>query len=113
MLTVDLLKAQGVCVEEGLARCMKNETLYLRLVNMALKDAGFGKLESALGAGDLEAAFDAAHGLKGILGNLSLTPMYTIIAGMTEALRNREEKDYSADLEKLLALREKWEQLAQ
>ena len=42
MLTVAVLKEKGSRVEEGLARCMNNETFYLRLVGMALKDGNFG-----------------------------------------------------------------------
>ena len=35
MLTIEKLKAYGANVDEGLSRCMNNETFYLRLVNMA------------------------------------------------------------------------------
>ena len=47
MLTVDALRRLGVNTDEGLARCLNNEAFYIRLVNMALDDAGFEKLSSA------------------------------------------------------------------
>jgi HPt (histidine-containing phosphotransfer) domain-containing protein len=54
----------------------------------------------AIKKGDLEAAFHVAHSLKGVLGNLSLTPLYDVIYNMTEFLRNRTEMDYNPYIEK-------------
>ncbi|MBR1673228.1 MAG: Hpt domain-containing protein [Fretibacterium sp.] len=76
MLTVDALRTFGAKVDEGLARCMNNDAFYLRLVKMAVEDdASFDRLAQAVEAGDRHAAFEAAHDLKGVLGNLSLTPI--------------------------------------
>ena len=87
MLTVAVLKEKGSRVEEGLARCMNNETFYLRLVGMALKDGNFAALKSALEQGDAKAAFESAHALKGVLGNLALTPLFEPASAITELLR--------------------------
>lgn len=106
MLTIDALNSFGANTKEGLGRCMNNEAFYLRLTRTAAGDPGFEKLKSALDAGDMKAAFEAAHGLKGILGNLSLTPMFDLASAMTEDLRTQREKDYGPELEKLLALRD-------
>ncbi len=85
---------------------MNNETFYLRLVNMALDDAGFGKLSDAVGNDDRKAAFEAAHALKGVLGNLSLTPMYEKGSEMTELLRAGKDADYALLLRQLLEQRD-------
>lgn len=90
MLTVDALRAKGSKVEEGLARCMNNEAFYLRLVGMGLKDGNFDVLRAALSAGDAKVAFEAAHALKGVLGNLALTPLYEPAAAITELLRGTD-----------------------
>ena len=82
MLTVENLKKYGANTEEALQRCMNNEALYLKLVDRFLEQ------------NDLEGAFHVAHSLKGVLGNLSLTPLFKIIYEMTELLRNRTEMDY-------------------
>ena len=95
-MTVNDLKTYGADTEEGLRRCMNNESFYLRLVNMALDDAGFGKLSDAVGNDDRKAAFEAAHALKGSAGNLSLTPIFAPISEITELLRARTQTDYSA-----------------
>ena len=51
MITLDALKQYGANTAEGLARCLKNETFYLRMVGMALADKNFDKLKEAMDAG--------------------------------------------------------------
>ena len=103
MLTIDALREYGANVDEGLVRCMNNADFYIRLVKMSLGDAGFDNLKKAVEAGDLDAAFEAAHALKGVLGNLALTPMYEPVSRVTELLRRRTETDYTADVAEILA----------
>lgn len=93
-MTLDDLRAYGANVDEGLTRCMNNESFYLRLVGMVKDEKGFDALEQAIAANDLDAAFEAAHGLKGVLGNLSLTPLFDPMSEITELLRSRTEMDY-------------------
>lgn len=102
MLTVEQLRAFGANVDEGIARCVGNEALYLRLANSVLKDPSFDRLAEGIRGGDLNGAFEAAHALKGVLGNLSLTPLYETAASLTEKLRAREPGDYEAELQSLL-----------
>ncbi len=87
MLTLDSLTAWGANTKEGLGRCFNNQDFYLRLVGMAIADANFDKLKAAMDASDSKAAFEAAHALKGSLGNLSLTPIYDPVCELTEQLR--------------------------
>ena len=94
-MTLDDLRAYGANVDEGLGRCMNNESFYLRLVDMVKNEQGFDTLEQAIAAGDLKAAFEAAHSLKGVLGNLSLTPLFDPINEITELLRAETQMDYS------------------
>lgn len=107
MLTIDALRAFGANVDEGLARCMDNEAFYLKLVKMAAEDACFDRLAEAVGSGDKHAAFAAAHDLKGVLGNLSLTPIYSLVSQITETLRAEEDADYSAQLAAIMEQRDK------
>ena len=67
MLTLEGLKSYGANTEEGMARCMNNEAFYLRMVGMMAEDRHAEALEEAIGKGDLQAAFEAAHALKGTL----------------------------------------------
>ncbi len=102
MLNVQALNALGVNTQEGLSRCMNNEAFYLKLVNMALDNGGYAQLTAAVRAGDKHAAFEAAHALKGMVGNLSLTPLYEPVSEMTELLRAGSEADYESLLQKML-----------
>ena len=107
MASIDALNAYGAATAEGIQRCVGNEGLYLRMVNSVPGQKSFGELESALKAGDLDAAFEAAHALKGVLGNLSLTPMYELTSELTELLRARTEMDYGPLLEAFVREKER------
>ena len=113
MLTVEALRQCGANTNEGLSRCLNNEAFYLRLVNLALNDANFEKLTAAFSAGDRDAAFQAAHALKGSLSNLALTPLLRPVSALTDLLRGGQMEGCAAYLEEitkvrsqLLALRE-------
>ena len=101
MLTIETLQSYGANTSEGLARCLNNEAFYLRLVGMALADDG-----SAVKSDDHQAAFEAAHGLKGVLGNLALTPLYERASQITELLRAGQEADYVPMAEELIRKRD-------
>lgn len=107
MITIEQLNEFGVNTKEGLARCMNKEKFYFRMLKMGLGSDQFEKLESALKANDHDNAFEAAHALKGILGNLALTPIYNPLAEMTEQLRAHKESDYLAQYQPILDLRNK------
>ena len=107
-MTLDDLAAFGADVKTGMMRCMDNESFYLRLVNSVKQEDKFTELRAAIEAGDLDAAFEAAHSLKGVLGNLSLTPLYEPVYQITELLRGREDVDYSTLLDQIDAKREEF-----
>lgn len=96
MITIEKLNAFGADTAGGIARCAGSEALYLRLVKMIPADANFETLKNAIDTNDLDGAFAASHALKGVLGNLSLTPMYLKCDEITELLRQRTAADYAA-----------------
>lgn len=96
MLTIEKLREYGADVEEGLARCMNMQDFYIMLVGKVLEDNRLPLLEEQIGAGDLTAAFETAHALKGMYANLSLTPLTKPVSEITELLRSKTETDYSA-----------------
>ena len=95
MLTVEKLRAWGANVDEAMERCLHNEAFYMRLVDKALQDPLFGRLKEAVGSGELDKAFEAAHALKGVMANLALTPILDPVREITELLRNRTQTDYA------------------
>lgn len=106
MLTIEKLESFGANTAEGLARCAGMEAFYIKLVNMSLNEGNYDKLKTAIQNNDLDGAFEAAHALKGVLGNLSLTPLYDIVSEMTELLRSRTQMDYQPMLDQLFAKKE-------
>jgi len=114
MLTLDTLRQFGVNVNEGMARCMNNEAFYLRMVNMSLGDQNFNALRASVESNDRKAAFEAAHALKGVTGNLSLTPLYNKVCELTEQLRpeNAVLADSKDLIEQLISDRDALDALA-
>ena len=98
-MTIDMLTAYGANTKEGLQRCMNNESFYFRMVKMIPGDVHFQNLYDAIDAGDLTAAFEAAHALKGSTGNLSLTPIFAPVCEITELLRAGTKTDYTPLIE--------------
>ena len=94
-MTIDDLAAYGANVDEGLTRCMGNAEFYLMLVGTTIDAKELATLRDAIAAGDLGTAFEAAHALKGTLGNLALTPLYEPMCEITELLRARTDMDYT------------------
>ena len=94
MITIEGLRNNGADVETGLSRCVGKEDLYLKLVNMGLGDTKFEELGTVLQSNDLNQAFKICHALKGVIGNLAITPLYEALSQMTEKLRNNEAADY-------------------
>ena len=111
MFTVDDLREWGADVDEGIARCAGKEELYLKLASRIPGESGFDTLSAAIEKKDLDAAFESAHSLKGVLANLSLTPMLAPIDRITESLRSRTDRDYSADLIELAEAKKKLDEL--
>ncbi len=105
-MTLDELKEFGADTEQGMARCLNKEDFYLKMVKTIPGTKDFDELEAAIGAGDLDKAFESAHALKGVLGNLALTPILTPVEEITEKLRAKEEADYAALVEVILKKRE-------
>lgn len=91
------LTAYGADYERTMARFMGNESMYLRFLGMLFEDENLAKLGDALAAGDRTAAFEAAHTLKGVAGNMGLTPLYDAVCAIVEPLRAQDAgADYPA-----------------
>lgn len=72
--------------EEIMGR-MNDEGIVGMLVGMLLEDASYAKLVKAMDEENVEEAFGAAHTLKGICANISVTKLEQISSEITELLR--------------------------
>ena len=82
-------KAQnaGIDIDAGVERFMGNEALYEKFLHRFAEDKSYSELAAALAEGNCETAFTAAHTLKGVSGNLSLTKLQKIVSEQVEYLR--------------------------
>ena len=110
-MNIETLKEYGANVEEGLNRCFNDGNFYLMLVSEALKDERILSLESLIKDKKLEEAFELAHALKGMYGNLSITPLYLALSDIVEPLRRHEDIDYQEMLNKLVNAFNKFQEL--
>ena len=93
---IERARAMGADVETGLKRCVGKEDLYVKLIGTALNDKNFDELKEKVSSKDVTGAFEAAHGLKGVLQNLCLDPLASELSRVTEILREGnlpEEED--------------------
>ncbi len=107
MVTIDLLNEFGADTKEGLARCLDDEEFYLDLIPEALDRTRYEEIEKNLNENNLSAAFEAAHALKGVVGNLALTPIYEPVSEMTELLRSGTDMDYKDLITKVMSERDR------
>ena len=96
--------ARGLCEDHPACRCLQHAAHnYLD----RLSDERFEALGEALREGETEKAFEMAHALKVVVGNLALTPVYQPISELTELLRYKKEGDYHGLYSKMMEERER------
>lgn len=80
-------------LDGGLARVGGNAKLYSRLLGMFLKSKEIDVFEEAIAENDIPKAADAAHAIKGVSGNLSLTVLFETSMQLMNQLRNGQKDD--------------------
>ncbi len=81
---IEELKSLGADVNEALDRVMGDEDLYVMMLGMFLSSVAENPISPEdFDAGDLDSLIKRVHTLKGVTGNLGLTPLFN---GYTESL---------------------------
>ena len=81
------LEAGGIDVAQALERVIGNAALLERLLGKFLDAPQYHALCAALERGDPEQAAAAAHTMKGMCGNLSMTELFQLFSAQVETLR--------------------------
>ena len=81
------LKEKGVNVDKALERMKGNKEAYKKFLKEFFEDPDFELLQESVEAGNAKEAFDYAHGLKGMAGNLGLDHVHGKISILVEILR--------------------------
>ncbi|MCM1158658.1 MAG: Hpt domain-containing protein [Bacteroidales bacterium] len=69
-------------------RFMKNEGLYKKFLFRFPEENRYDDLEEQVKAGNAEQAFQVAHTMKGVVGNLSLLSVSEVLNPIVEVLRS-------------------------
>jgi len=79
--------ANGIDYDAAMTLFMGKQEILERFLKKFLNDASYEQLKNAIEAHDCEAAFKAAHTLKGVAGNLSMKTFAKTVSDMTEEFR--------------------------
>lgn len=80
---------------------LRSDALIARLLGLLSRDKSMPDLEAGIESADPEAAFRAAHTLKGVALNLHLGPLAEKASALTEILRPRKLVGYEDAYETL------------
>ncbi|MEG0769760.1 MAG: Hpt domain-containing protein [Ruthenibacterium sp.] len=107
---LERLRSYGADMDGAMDRFLEDVELYKTCYTAFLQDEAFPLLGKALAQKEYETAFECAHALKGITGNMGLTPLYQVICRMVEELREQKyaglQEGY-AEIQRQLALLKK------
>lgn len=101
---IDELKDMGVATEEGLDRVMGDTDLYEMMLGMFVDTVRDNpvQMEEFAGGGDLEPLIKRVHTLKGVTGNLAMTPLFESYTKVLGLLRENKPQEAKAGYEQLL-----------
>ena len=90
------LEECGADVETTLKRFMNNDAIYQKFLGKFPNDPNYANLGTNLEAGAFDEAYKCEHALKGVVGNLGLTPIYEKVSTLVEELRNKAAEEVDA-----------------
>jgi len=83
----DFYNKIGCDYQEAMVRFLNDESLYMKFLKKFKSDPSYNDMIEAINKKNVEAAFYAAHTLKGVCGNLSLKRLYDKVCVLVEELR--------------------------
>lgn len=87
---MDALKAKGADIDGIMERFLRDEAFYADCFEEFMLDGNFETLGKAIAVQDYPQAFECAHALKGVAGNLGLLKLYCAVSDIVSALRAKE-----------------------
>jgi len=104
---MDELRAMGMAVDEGLDRVMGATDLYEMMLGMFVDSVRDNPIHAEeFDGNDLEELIKKVHAIKGVTGNLSLTPLYEGYNQSLNLLRKGNPSEAKAAYEKLRPVQE-------
>lgn len=101
------LQELGADVNDAMQRFMNNASLYEKMLKKLPATIEANPVMEFIDAGDIATAIEKAHTLKGVLGNLSVTPLYKAYTEIVDLLRQGNPDKAKEILEGCLPTQEK------
>lgn len=98
----------GADTDDGSTRFMGNTALYERMLKKLPEVIKDNPVQPFVRSGDLETALSNAHTLKGVTGNLSLTPLYNSYVDVVGLLRSGNSEKAEKKLESALEIQQRF-----
>lgn len=102
----DELKELGVDVDSGLKRINGNQALYSKLLGSFVKGMKSYRVEADFDASDVQEMIEKTHTIKGISGNMSITPVYEAYTKIVDLLRTGKPEEARAIIKDVLPVQE-------
>ncbi len=97
------LKDLGVDVEEGLERVMDDEPLYEMMLGMYIDRVNSNPIAMEdFDADNLDTLIEQVHMLKGLTGNLAMTPLFAGYLQILDLLRTAHPKEAAKEYKRIL-----------
>ncbi|MGD1816619.1 MAG: Hpt domain-containing protein [Pleomorphochaeta sp.] len=82
------LKNWGCDINGALDRFLNDKDLYFECLLMFVDDENFSELKNHINDEDQKIPFTYVHTLKGVAGNLGITPLFESLSELCEVLRS-------------------------
>ena len=106
MSLLEELKTLDVDVDGGLKRIGGNEKLYIKLLGSFTKSINTYKVDADFDGNDYNDVIEKTHAIKGVSGNLSLTPVYEAYTKVVDLLRAGKPEEARTILKEVLPVQE-------
>ncbi len=101
------LKELGINVEDAVQRFMGNKELFLRMLGKLPQSIKNLNINPDFDDADIEQVITDTHTVKGVTGNLSVTPLYTAYTKIVDLLRADKPEEARQTLKDILPVQEK------
>lgn len=101
------LKDLGANTDEAMNRFLNNEALYEKMLKKLPDSMKSGQVMEDIESGNIDGAIETAHTMKGVLGNLSITPLYEAYTKIVALLREGKPDEAKSILAQTLSDEEK------
>lgn len=99
---IEKFEAYGANTKDVMDRFMGDEEFLISCLDQFVEENEIERLKECIALKDYDGAFEAAHSLKGVTGNLGITPLFEIVSLLVEDLRMKAYDDVENKLQSVL-----------